>query len=130
MSKSILEQYREMQEQMSALSSQLQALEKNPELEKTKGLIDELNALVKNSGLSAENAVFAVCEVFGKRKVAALVGAGGEAAPVKAERKKRQAMTYTHPNTGKQITARKLHGELLRWKEEFGLEALKPTPAE
>lgn len=130
MSKSILEQYREVQEQMNALTGQLQALEKNPELEKTKGLIDDLNALVKNSGLSAEAAVFAVTEVFGKRKVASLVGVAGEAAPVKAERKKRQAITYTHPKTGQQITARKLHGEVLSWKEEFGLEALKPTPAE
>lgn len=129
MSKSILEQYREIQEQMNALGGQLQALEKNPELEKTKGLIDELNALVKNSGLSAEAAVFAICEVFGKRKVASLIGDETEAKPGK-KGGVRQKMIYTHPTSGKTITAGKIHGELKDWVSELGgVEALNPRPA-
>ncbi len=129
MSKSILEQYREIQEQMNALGGQLQALEKNPELEKTKGLIDELNALVKNSGLSAEAAVFAICEVFGKRKVASLIGDEAEAKPGK-KGGARQKMIYTHPTSGKTITAGKIHGELKDWVSELGgVEALNPRPA-
>lgn len=127
MSKSILEQYREIQEQMNALGGQLQALEKNPELEKTKGLIEELNALVKNSGLSADAAVFAICEVFGKRKVASLIGAEAEAKPGKKGGSRMKI--YTHPKTGETITAGKIYGTLKEWVDDLGVEALNPRPA-
>ena len=84
---------------------------------------DQFKPLInEESGLKRLSPVDALSSVIRAFDHIPMEGEDGEVA--------RQAITYTNPKTGKQITARKLHGEVLIWKEEFGLEALKPTPAE